>query len=131
MCYRAVSSRGTRNSSQERVACGRGKTGPPGDKTGECPLWRGKAIAAHIWRGKMGFAWYQEGPQRQKHIQTHNRFWKDWPTSLTICPLCRQTSRPPRSNSYNLTTMCQEARRSNHPNLGFPFYKSGVHCDLY
>ena len=58
LCAVGLSLGGTRNSHQERVAYEgaepRPPSLPPQDETTEGPLWRGKAIAEHVGRGRWG-----------------------------------------------------------------------------
>ena len=51
LCAAGLYPGGIRNSSWKRLDCGRGRG--PQDKTGECPLWWGKATATILGRVSM------------------------------------------------------------------------------
>lgn len=72
MCCRAVS-RQYQELQLEETGLWKGQG--PQDKTGECPLWRGKATADHFGEGEHGM---RKAPQRLNQIRIDTRFYKRW-----------------------------------------------------
>lgn len=77
-------------------------------KTGECLLWRSKAITDHIWQGKRGFPGHEEGRTTGRSITDFVRLAGQ---SHHLPSSAARHQGPPDLTPTTSPKMCQEGQR--------------------